>query len=308
MKIAILNNLGKIDFLNEFINTLEATNTKKSYRYNLNQFFRETDANHSYESIVKYKDNLLKTHKPSTVQAHLTAIKAFFSWAEFKGYHPDISKRIKSPKQNRTRKKDSLTASQVRDLLNSVDRSNLTGKRDYAILKLMITSGIRCCQIIDSTIQDIRTVQDRFILSTTQKGSLKGSKDHQTVLPDSVHNNITEYLFERNKIYQTEPCQPLFTSTSNRNKNGQLTTRSIQNIFTDALKECKIYSDRISLHSLRHSAASFAVQAGVELQKVMGLLGHRDINTTLIYVQDHEKLTNPPEDAVDNFLELSHES
>ena len=104
-------------------------------------------------------------------------------------------------------KKDYLTSKQALRLMENVDRSTLAGKRDYAILALMVTTGLRTVSVINADIGDIRTAGDATALYYRGKGHTE--KAIYVKLAEPVENAIREYLTARGEI---DPAAPLFAS------------------------------------------------------------------------------------------------
>ena len=122
------------------------------------------------EDIVAYREYLKEDHKPTTVQSYLAAVKLFFKWTEQEGFYPNIADRVKGAKIDTEHKKDYLTTKQVNKLLGAIDRSTLKGKRDYAMLSLMVTTGLRTISVIRADIGDIRAAGDETALYYQGKG------------------------------------------------------------------------------------------------------------------------------------------
>ena len=122
------------------------------------------------EDIVAYREYLKEDHKPTTVQSYLAAVKLFFKWTEQEGFYQNIADRVKGAKIDTEHKKDYLTTKQVNKLLGAIDRSTLKGKRDYAMLSVMVTTGLRTISIINANIEDIRTAGDTTALFYKGKG------------------------------------------------------------------------------------------------------------------------------------------
>ena len=273
------------DLFERWIAYIDATpKTVDTYRKALKHFFVH-QLNHcdnvdspTREDIVNYRNALKEEHKPTTVQLYMTAVKLFFQWTALEGIYPNIAEHIKGAKLDSTHKKDYLTTRQVQKLLASVDRSSLTGKRDYAMLCLMVTTGLRTISVIRADIADLRTVGDNAVLYYQGKGHEE--KADYVKLGCEVETAIREYLIERGTA---DGNAPLFVSAANKNSGERLTTRSISRIAKERLKSAGFDSERLTAHSLRHTAATLNLLSGGTLEETQQLLGHASVNTTMIY-------------------------
>ena len=117
------------------------------------------------EDVIQFRE-ALKTagRKPTTIQAYMQAVKLFFQWTEQEGLYSNIADHIKGAKLEQGHKRDYLTARQAGKLLDSIDREKIGGKRDYAILVTMLTSGLRTIEVVRANIGDLRTVADFLAL------------------------------------------------------------------------------------------------------------------------------------------------
>ena len=77
-----------------------------------------------------------------------------------------------------------------------------------------------------------------------------------------------------------------------------MTTRSISRIVKNALKAAGLESDRLTAHSLRHTAATLALKNGASLDEVQQLLGHKNINITMVYLHTLERVNNTSSDRI----------
>lgn len=245
------------------------------------------------EDIVAYRDYLKQKYKPATVQGYLIAVKLFFKWTQQEGLYPDVAQRVKSVKLDTGHKKDYLTTQQVSKLLNTIDRSSLRGLRDYALLILMITTGLREISVIRADVEDMRPAGDSAALYHRGKG--RSDKTEYVKIAAPVEEAIRHYLNTRGDY---TPSAPLFCSISNRNGGGRLTTRSISRIAKTRLFEADLRSNRLTAHSLRHTAATLNLLNGGTVEETQQLLGHRNINTTMIYAHAMERVNNNSEERI----------
>ena len=245
------------------------------------------------EDIVAYREYLKEDHKPTTVQSYLAAVKLFFKWTEQEGFYQNIADRVKGAKIDTEHKKDYLTTKQVNKLLGAIDRSTLKGKRDYAMLSVMVTTGLRTISIINANIEDIRTAGDATALFYKGKGHEE--KATYVKLAEPVEDAIRDYLTARGTI---DGKEPLFSSVANRNSGGRMTTRSISRVAKESLIDVDLISDRLTAHSFRHTAATLNLLSGGTVEETQQLLDHANINTTLIYSHALERAKNNSEQRI----------
>lgn len=245
------------------------------------------------EDIVAYREYLKEDHKPTTVQSYLAAVKLFFKWTEQEGFYQNIADRVKGAKIDTEHKKDYLTTKQVNKLLGAIDRSTLKGKRDYAMLSVMVTTGLRTISIINANIEDIRTAGDATALFYKGKGHEE--KATYVKLAEPVEDAIRDYLTARGT---TDGTEPLFSSVANRNSGGRMTTRSISRVAKESLIDVDLISDRLTAHSFRHTAATLNLLSGGTVEETQQLLDHANINTTLIYSHALERAKNNSEQRI----------
>lgn len=271
--------------------------TQSTYTRSIAQFtnwLRDRDITQPTASDIRaYRDELSIDHKPATVNAYLMAVKQFYKFLEEQGITQDIAKNVKSIRlEADTFKKDYLTSDQARDLLNSIDRTTESGARDYALISLMITTGMRTIEVERADIQDIRTLGNSKALYYQGKGRNEKSKFKK--LAPAVESAIREYL----AIRGATDSGALFVSDANRNRGERLTTRSISRIVKNRLIAIGLNSDRLTAHSLRHSSATLSLLNGSSLEEVQAMLDHRSIGTTQIYSHHLNRANSEAEQRV----------
>ena len=239
------------------------------------------------ETIMAWRDSLKENHKPTTIQTYLTAVKLFFRWTAQEGLYPNIADHVKGVKVSTGHKRDYLTSKQSHKVLSCISTDTLKGLRDYAIVGLMLTTGIRTIEVTRANIADVRTVGDSTVLFVQGKG--RTEKAEYVKLAPRVEDSIRAYLDARGT---KEDNEPLFTSTSRNNYGQRMTTRSIRAIAKGSMIEAGFNSDRLTAHSMRHTAGTLALLNGASTREVQQLLRHSNINTTMIYAHELDRAKN----------------
>ena len=272
--------------------------TVKAYRSGIKQFITfltlQNITQLNRETVIMFKKALIaEGRKPSTVALYLAAIRRFSAWLESEGLCADFAKGVKSPKQDKSHKRDALTGSQIKACLEGINRTSLQGKRDYAAFLLMSVCGLRTVEVMRANVGDLQEVQGQACLFVWGKG--RADRGEFVKLSAPVLQALREYLSERGQVRDSDP---LFTSCSRRNRGGRLTTRTISGIAKSSMLRAGFNSRRLTAHSLRHSAATLAIQGGMSLQEVSAFMRHSSINVTMIYLHDVERMKSQCENAV----------
>lgn len=302
-----LTNLSTDDnqLLNQFANNLDTTSeaTIKSYVYAVKQyieFIEKYDMNpQSTETVKAYKHHLLGLgHKASTVNSYITSVKRFYAFLEENGACKNVAKKVKKVHEDKNFKKDCLTVQQAKTVLGTIDTSTLTGKRNYALMCLLLYTGLRTIEVSRATVGDIRNKGNATVLYVQGKGHTE--KDTFVVLPERVQNAINDYLGARKDSVKDD--SPLFECTGNRATNKPLHVKSISRIVKGIFKDNGLVSERLTAHSTRHTACTLALLSGASLQDVQQMARHQNINTTLIYSHNINRLSNNAESKIADLL------
>lgn len=250
------------------------------------------------EDVIAFREDLKATgHKPTTIQNYITAARLFFSWLEQAGIYPNVAAHVKGAKLDREHKKNYLTSRQVKAVLADIDRTTLQGKRDYAMLVLMVTGGLRTVEVERADIGDMQTLGDSTVLYIQGKG--RDEKTEYVKLDAHVEAAIRDYLKARG---EAKPDAPLFASTSNNNRGKRMTTRAISGIAKAHMLEAGYNSDKLTAHSLRHTAVTLSLLAGQPLEEVQQFARHANISTTMIYNHALDKAKNGCSAAIANAI------
>ena len=251
------------------------------------------------DDVKSFKEYLVneKKLKPATVSSYLASVRSFYAYSEDNGIE-NIAHRVKGVTDSRSFKKEPLTPDQAQRLLASIDRSTEKGMRDFAILNLMLRTGLRDIEIVRANCKDIQTKAGVDVLYLQGKG--RASKDSFVVLTPKALSPITTYLEKRGNVNELDP---LFASVSSRNAGERLTVRSISRIAKSALRAIGIDDERYTAHSLRHTAITFSLLGGATERDAQQMARHANITTTMLYSHDIDRIKHAAEREIDNVLD-----
>lgn len=276
--------------------------SRQLYNRTLSQFFNwvETTGRNlnsmSRVDVLEYKDHLQAGGLSAlTIGSYIVAVRKFYEWAEANKLYPNIAKGIKAPRRVQAFKKQHLTDNKSSELLSYFEAKSL---RDYAIVNLILRTGLRTIEVVRADIGDITFKGGRHILRVWGKGHTE--KDDFVVLSDRAYLPIANYLATRKGAKAGEP---LFTSDSNNNKGQRLTTRTISHICKEGLQAIGMDGKEFTAHSLRHTTAVAILKHGGSITDVQSVLRHSSPVTSQIYtesVKEELRLHNAPEMIVDN--------
>ena len=296
------NNSSKFnteELLNGFITFLDVSpRTVRAYHGAIRQlmtFFKSCNISQPLRNdIITYRRHLEERGlKPSTIHLYLVAIRRFFQWTEQTGLYPNIAANIKAPKQDTGHKKDYFAGEQIKSILNNIDRSNTEGLRNYALLALMTTGGLRTIEAVRANVEDLQVVGGVSVLYI--QGKWRTDKKDFVKLTSEVESAIRTYLKARGEVQDGEP---LFASQSKRNRGQRVTTRTISGICKKAMRLSGFNSKRLTAHSLRHTAVTLALMSGQSLEEVQHFARHRNISTTQIYAHNLDRMNSQCEASI----------
>ena len=260
-------------------------NSRHLYKLNLRRFFiwvarQKKDARSlTRADVIQYKSDMLSRCEVTTTESYLVPVKKFFSWLSEKDWYGNIASGIKTPKRNRKYKKKALHADQVKKLLGAVDITTKKGKRDFAIMNLMIRNGLRCTEISRLNIGDVQENNGQMGLAVW--GKARNDKEW-VVMTSKAWDPIHEYLVTR---LDTEDNNPLFASLAYNNRDGRMSPGSISRVIKMNMRKIGMDDKQLTAHSLRHTTAQMLLRAGVELYQVQKYLRHSSSKITEIYLQ-----------------------
>lgn len=289
------------DALNQFLSEADVKErSRQTYKRQLRQYFHWLNINQTplesvdKAAVLRFRDELKDRLSVYSVNGYICALRIFHDWLEEKTGLSNPAKRVKGLKKPRGKAKDALTSRQARRLVDSIERDSLAGKRDYAICLLMLKTGLRCVEVSRATIGDLRQEGNDRLLFVHGKG--RDSADEFVLLTDDVTAAIYAYLQARGPA----PVDtPLFASTSNRSRGKRIGYQWISQLVADRLKGAQLKAHRVSAHSLRHTAATIAIENGAAPQHVQAMMRHASLDTTMsVYYHNRARRENAAERLV----------
>ena len=172
-----------------------------------------------------------------------------------------------------------LEPDQVRRLLASCDRASGSGRRDFAILVLLVRLGLRAGEVAGLRLDDVDWRAGELVVVG------KGRRAERLPLPIDVGEALTAYLADGRPPTAQDRCLFVRVKAPHRG----LTTGGITQVVVSAAKRADL--GQIHAHRLRHTAATEMLRAGAPLAEIGQLLRHRTPLTTAIYAKvDRERL------------------
>ena len=312
------------DQLEKWKETLNCDSTRKTYLGQVRLFFNwvgKEPKDLLQDDFIRYRDYLKneKQLKDATIWNKFIALNGFLKFMSIR------SRKFKNSLNFGAlalipAKKDKgyygvLTKKEANKILRQPDRGTLIGKRDHAILRLMLTYGLRAGEICKLSYKDLdqeRVKGQQRIWIRDRKGRIGRRADTDIILNGKALDAFDDWM--ENCGIRFEADSPIFAGFIwSINSDGlvvnyrrvrakkPLTVKTIENVVFKYVEKAGIENrDRvISPHALRHTALTLLARAGITLVDLKWLAGHQDVSTTMIYLHsiqnfdDHVGMHNP---------------
>ena len=212
-----------------------------------------------------------------TIAKDISGLRAFGDYLERKGmWSENPAMELDKPKAARNLPKV-LSIEQIDSLLDSIDKTSLSGKRDDALFELVYSCGLRISEVCTLKLANLH-LEERLILVHG-----KGDKERLVPFGDRAYEKLLVYLQEaRPELVKGRIVAEVFV-----NYRGEpISRKGVWKRF----KELEALSGvEAKVHTLRHSFATHLLQGGADLRSVQELLGHSDLSTTTIYTHVTDK-------------------
>lgn len=233
-------------------------------------------------------------NRPGAINAWYNGVKDFFKWAAARNYTANPTLGVPGARRSGTKKRhirEALDDAEVIRLLRQPDRSTPEGKRDYALLAIQLYTAARGIELYRADVADLETQGGRLVLMVQGKG--QNEKNETLILVSEAAEAVRDWL----GVHPNKDGA-LFVSLSARSKGERLSRSATREILKRYFNAAGIVGNK-STHSLRHTAITNALRHGVPITRVSKQLArHASIDTTMVYVHETDRLTDPVEDHI----------
>lgn len=245
-------------------------------------FFQSVTLADAYQYAVYLKT--VRKNNETTRKRRLIAVKRFWAYLTdnllLLNTNPLIT--LETPKTKKSKPKY-LTASEATSLLRVIEGKNK--ERDFAIIALFLNCGLRLSELVSIDYNHIKSDNTLIVNG-------KGNKERTVYLNDTCVKSITDYMAVRPK--DGVKTKALFLS----NRNQRISPRSVEVMVEKYLKKAGLDGRGLSVHKLRHTAATLMYQyGGADVLQLKEILGHENLSTTEIYTHINNKTVK---ETIDN--------
>lgn len=230
--------------------------------------------------VIAFATEVCPTYSTGWAKMTMTGLRSFLSYAHVEGLVPRaLAGAVPSAAGwTGTALPKGVAPGEVQRLLGSCDRRRTKGRRDYAILVLLVRLGLRAAEVAALSIDDFDWRAGEIIV--------RGKGDHveRLPLPADVGDAVTGYL-RRGRPVSSHRTVFLRVHAPIRG----LQASGVGQVVRDACTRCGL--EPVGPHRLRHTAATEMLRAGASLPEVAQVLRHHSTSTTAIYAKvDHVAL------------------
>ena len=286
----IANAAGNADlaFLEFFTARIRNPNTRAAYHRAVRRFFTWCQDNGLGLAAVQpvhvatYIEAMTAEREPQTVKQHLAAIRMLFDWFVIRQVvSTNPTAPVKGPRYSvRVGKTPVLSAAEARQLLDSIETDTAIGRRDRALIALMIYTFARVGAAVAINIGDLFVQEGHPWVRLREKGG----RDHAMPLHPELEAAIGLYL---GGMRDAAPDLPLFRAACGRS--GTLTQTRLDRRDAWAMVQRRAAAADLTTHTTCHSFRATGITVFLEnggtLSDASWLAGHNSVRTTERY--DH---------------------
>jgi integrase len=268
------------------LNSVVSEHSKRNYAKALDDLFLFAASRPLTRALLMEWRAAMDKLSPSTVNVRLSAMRKLVTEARRNGMlgaeeAANLTEIPNIPEKG-TRLGNWLTREQAKELLAVPDRSTLKGKRDYAILALLVGCALRRQELAELDVEKIQMREGRWVIIDLLG---KGGRVRTVAIPIWVKNGIDAWMIAGN-VEDGRLLRPVLKG--GKVKGETLTDWSIWSVVERSAKEIGI--ERFGAHDLRRTCAKLCRKSGGDLEQIKFLLGHSSIQTTERYLGSQQEL------------------
>lgn len=277
-------------------------NTRRAYQRDAQQFVEWLNLHHltlpalSQADLILYRRYLSDNFAPASAARKLVVARRLLEEAVERGLIPhNPAQKVKGIETQQETTYNALNKAQARQLIEAIDTSSRQGKRDYAMLLLLLKTGIRRSECADLRLGDLQQEQGHTIAILRHT---KGNKRRMVKLAVEVQRTIDDYLTASDRLNLGDEA-PLFVQfrKGDHPQKAGISSLLIQRM-VEKYAELAGLDLKLTPHSLRATFVTLALEGGARLQQVQYAVGHADPRTTERYQKRKLNLDDAATDYV----------
>lgn len=289
-----------VNLLPVYLRRYDRAHTRRAYRTDLEQFFGTAFVNleqaraKSFMQMNRHIRELERDgRKPATIRRRISAVRGFYDWLialEAVERNPADKNLIRRVRASRRRDQTItfLTRQQARALLKATKDAGAAALRDRALIMTLLHCVLRRSEAANMNVEHLRPLGHYWVLDLPDA---KGGSDQYVKVPahvvETIHDMMDAYGISEG---------PLWRSFSNRNRGDRLTADAIYKMVKRTAERAGLPD--IGAHVLRHTGCTLAIESGATIEQVKTHARHKDIDTTMNYIHQRNKLRDSAADHI----------
>jgi site-specific recombinase XerD len=283
------------------LNSLNSADARRGYRHAIDEFVDwycsepRLAFNRIVVLVLRYRSHLKSRQlAPGTINLRLGAVRRLaYEAADCGLLSADLAagiRRVKGVKKLGMRLGNWLTEEQGHALLQALDRQRLKGKRDRALLALLLACGLRRHEAVALTLDHLQQREEHWAIVDLVG---KGGHVRTVPVPDWVRSELDDWLdaafIERGRLFRRV------------NKVGKawgegITEKAVWHIVKESARSIGV--EKLAPHDLRRTCARLCHASGGELEQIQFLLGHVSVQTTERYLGCKQRIRSAVNDRI----------
>ncbi len=281
------------------LNSLTSQSSQRSYDHAIREFIdwycSEPRLAFNRTVVTRYRISLEQAHyASSTINLRLAAIRRLaYEAADCGLLSPDLAagiRRVKGVKKHGVRIGNWLTAEQGKRLLAAFDNGCLRGKRDYAMVAVLLGCGLRRAEAAALAVETLQQREEHWVIADLVG---KGGHVRTVPVPSWVKAAVDDWLNAAEVN-----AGPVFRAINKAQRLGKsaFSPKVIWGVVKAGSSKCSL--ENVAPHDLRRTCARLCHEAGGELEQIQFLLGHVSVQTTERYLGCKQRLRNAVNDRI----------